>query len=113
MVHMIERLPLTSAEALASFDEFRHQMRSAEVGSIVALATAIDLQRIKEPDLHEVYDAYGEQMIQPGAEGTPLVAEFLALEVGPLAGVSPDAALTLIADVLNLRIATLRCGRHS
>lgn len=45
---------------------------------------------------------FGERMWQPGGDGTPEVAEFLKLEVGPALGVSPESAATLIRDVLDL-----------
>lgn len=38
-----------------------------------------------------------------GADGTPLVNEFLHLELGPLLGASPQSARRLIADTLDLR----------
>ncbi|WP_460766029.1 hypothetical protein [Mariniluteicoccus flavus] len=41
--------------------------------------------------------------MNPGGPGTPGVAEFLALELGPALHLSPESAHTLIADVLNLR----------
>lgn len=44
-----------------------------------------------------------ERLAAGGADGTPAVAEFLALEIGPILGISPTAAAFLIADSLNLR----------
>ncbi|GAB3713316.1 DUF222 domain-containing protein [Mariniluteicoccus flavus] len=46
---------------------------------------------------------HGERLIVLGGDGTPEVAEFCSLEVGPALGISPDAAAQLIADVLDLR----------
>lgn len=46
---------------------------------------------------------FGERMIAPGAEGTPQVAEFFTLELGPALGISPEAAFQVVSDVVNLR----------
>ncbi|WP_460771622.1 HNH endonuclease signature motif containing protein, partial [Mariniluteicoccus flavus] len=46
---------------------------------------------------------FGEQLLDAGADGTPQVAEFLSIELGPALQISPDAAWRLIGDVLNLR----------
>ncbi|WP_460770278.1 HNH endonuclease signature motif containing protein, partial [Mariniluteicoccus flavus] len=46
---------------------------------------------------------FGEQLLDAGADGTPQVAEFLSVELGPALQISPDAAWRLIGDVLNLR----------
>ena len=61
----------------------------------------------------ELIDAYdtiptldvpgAERLIPAGADGTPLVAEFLAAELGPLLGESIASAWNLIHDVANLR----------
>ena len=100
---MIETIPRSFAEAMDAYADFRSVQRSAEVGRIVALATAIELNRVRHSDVLAVVAEYGERMIRPGADGTPLVAEFLALELGPIEQVSPDQALGLIADVVNVK----------
>lgn len=49
-------------------------------------------------------DAYGEaaeKLIYHGADGTPAVAEYLALEVAALLGIGDGSAATLLAQVLN------------
>ncbi|NLE97711.1 MAG: hypothetical protein GX596_06950, partial [Propionibacterium sp.] len=71
-------LPTSAAEAFAALDHARQQKRAAEVAETLAIAAAADLYDIDRvrvcPDL--------EQLVPYGADGTPVLGEGLAMEVG-------------------------------
>ncbi|GAB3703599.1 DUF222 domain-containing protein [Mariniluteicoccus flavus] len=82
----------------------QHQAEIDQISLIAAAARAYSW--INEP-LSDNDSApsvlHGERLMVLGGDGTPEVAEFCSLEVGPALGISPDAAAQLIADVLDLR----------
>ncbi|MGB3955325.1 MAG: DUF222 domain-containing protein, partial [Brooklawnia sp.] len=85
--------------ALAALDHAHRQRLAGEVSELVAIVHAADLYEV---DQEAVLDGM-ERLVQPGHDGTPLVGEFLATEIGPLLGVSPQAAMGRIGDALDLR----------
>ena len=102
---MVDQLPRIAEDALAALDAAVRQERAAEVTKILAVAAAADSYEFDVEDFREALDATDglQRRIQPGADGTPLVGEFLALEIGPILGISPEAALSMLGDVLNVR----------
>ncbi len=68
----------------------------AEVRAVAGLAAA---WRVDEG----AAGAAGERLVRGGAEGTPLVGEFLAAEIAPRLGVSVGSAAGLVARVLNVQ----------
>ncbi len=66
---------------------------------MVAIVHAADLYEV---DQEAVFDGM-ERLVQPGHDGTPLVGEFLALEIGPILGISPQSAMGRIGEALDLR----------
>ena len=91
--------PADAGEAFAALDHAHQQLVACEVAELVAITQAADLYQMDD-------DAVGEgleRLIQPGRAGTPLVGEFLALEMGGLLGISPGAALERVGDALDLR----------
>ncbi|MGB3954703.1 MAG: DUF222 domain-containing protein, partial [Brooklawnia sp.] len=85
--------------AFAALDHAHQQRLAAEVSELVAIVHAADLYQV---DQEAVLDGM-ERLVQPGHDGTPLVGEFLATEIGPLLGVSPQSAMGRIGDALDLR----------
>lgn len=84
---------------------------TAEVRQLQALSHLADLHH--GLDERQVLDGIGElgddevyrreRSVRLGADGVAPVAEWLALEIGPLLGISPLAAGIMLADALNLR----------
>lgn len=78
--------------------------RAAEVEKVRLLLDLADLWQVDEPaSLDAVARLEGREKKVVGADGTTPVGEFLALEVGPLLGVTPYRAALQIADAVNLR----------
>ena len=92
-------LPVTVAEGFAALDHAHQHLIAAEVAEVIALAHLTDVYRIDE----DAVQAGMEDLVQPGADGTPSIGEFLALEIGALLGISPVSAMGRLADVLNVR----------
>lgn len=89
-------------EVLDVFDALRanQQVRAdAEVRELALIAQACDEYVVGEAGAH----AACERLVDGGADGTPLVGEFLALELAGLLGLSPAAAALRIRGVLDLR----------
>ena len=91
--------PQTASEAFDALDHAHQQLVAAEVAELVAITHAADLYKIDQTAIFEGM----ERLMAFGHEGTPLVGEFLALEIGALLGTSPDAAIGRISDALDLR----------
>ncbi|MGI5950508.1 MAG: DUF222 domain-containing protein, partial [Brooklawnia sp.] len=91
--------PATSAEAFDALDHAHQQLQAAEVAELVAITHAADLYQV---DINRVLDGM-ERLIPGGHHGTPLVGEFLSLEIGGLLGISPRSAANRIAQALDLR----------
>ena len=91
-------VPATAAGLFARLDRANRTIVAAEIEKVETIhQLCLEFSAVDE-------DAYGEaaeKLIYRGADGTPKVAEFLSLEVGPLLGITPGAAAGLISDVLN------------
>ena len=88
-----------AGKAFAALDHAHQQLVACEVAELVAIAHAADLYRVDSEAVGEGL----ERLIRPGRDGTPLVVEFLAMEIGALLGISPGAALERVGDTLDLR----------
>lgn len=93
--------------ALRAADE---RLREAEIERLAVVALMCEAWSVVEGSAFDSRAEdlppevlFGEQLVAMGGDGTPGVAEFLTLEVGPALGLSPDSARQLIADVLDLR----------
>ncbi|WP_460740977.1 HNH endonuclease signature motif containing protein [Mariniluteicoccus endophyticus] len=91
------------------------RIRQAEIDQLLLLAACA--QAYSWIDEYADHDAdarvlHGERLLPIGADGTPDVAEFLTLEVGPALGISPGAASQQISDVLNLQHRHPRLWAH-
>ncbi len=91
-------VPATAAALFARLDRANHAIVAAEIEKVETIhELCLAFKSLDE-------DAFGEaceKLTYRGADGTPAVAEFLSLEIGPLLGTSPGAAAGLIGDVLN------------
>ena len=92
-------VPVTVAEGYAALDHAHQHLIAAEVAEVIAIAHLTEVYRIDE----DAVQVGMEELIQPGADGTPSIGEFLSLEIGALLGISPMSAMGKIADVLNVR----------
>ena len=92
-------------EALERARLARALQHQAKIDEMVAIASAADLCGITGEELDEALldQVVGERMIRSGAEGTPFISEFLALELGPVLQCSPEAAFDQIATVMNVK----------
>lgn len=102
---MTELVPMGLAEALEGARLARAARKSAEIREAIAIAKAAEACGVTEDEVDEALtdQIAGERMIQPGADGTPYVSEFLALELGPILECSPEAAFDQLASVLNVQ----------
>lgn len=96
---MIEVLPTTTADALVAMRHANQQRRAAEVAEVIAIARAAQLYDVTAADCW----AGVEKMVAGGLDGTPLIGEFLALEIAGVLEISQSTALKRIADVLNVQ----------
>ncbi|MHA6511714.1 HNH endonuclease signature motif containing protein [Tessaracoccus sp. Z1128] len=92
-------VPVTVAEGYAALDHAHRHLIAAEIAEVIAIAHLMDVYRIDD----DAVQVGMEDLIQPGADGTPSIGEFLSLEIGALLGLSPLSAMGRIADVLNVR----------
>lgn len=86
------------ALCVALFDAVADE-RQAQVRQVDLVAELIDVHDATEG----VVLPGSERLVPAGADGTPDVAEFLAVELAPLLGVDVASAWNLIRDVANLR----------
>ncbi len=96
---MFEMVPMTSADAFAAVAHAHEHRRAAEVAEKIALLRAAELYEVD----HDALWAVTEKEIQPGSDGTPLIGEFLSLELAGLLGCSPESALWQVGQILDLR----------
>lgn len=87
-------------EALTQVQRAQERIRLGEVEQAVALVDLALAYRVEVDTLiGELQDAY----VRPGNDGTPLVSEFLALELSAATGTTQRTALNLVAEVLDLK----------
>ncbi len=91
-------VPASAAALFERLDRANQAIVAAEIEKVETIhRLCLEFSAVDE-------DAFGEaseKLTYHGADGTPAVAEFLSLEVGPLLGISSGAAAGLIAGVLN------------
>lgn len=98
-------LPLDKARTSAPGDVFDQLAetctirRTAEIHELELIAQACDTWTVTERRA----DAACEKLIRGGADGTPLIGEFLALELAGILQTSPTNAALRIREVLDLR----------
>lgn len=92
-------VPVTVAEGYAALDHAHQHLVAAEVAEVIAIAHLTEVYRVDD----DAVQVGMQELVQPGADGTPSIGEFLALEIGALLGLSPLSAMGRIADVLNVR----------
>ncbi|OYN94648.1 hypothetical protein B0O41_2539 [Propionibacteriaceae bacterium ES.041] len=93
------------AEVFAAIRAESEQIAQAEARRLVAIAAACDTYSGLNTHTDELTARvlHGEQVVVPGADGTPGITEFFHLELAMSLGCSPETAQVWTADVLNLR----------
>ena len=94
-------------EILDAIDHAHQQLIAAEIAELVGILRAADRWKIDQ-------DAVGagiERLIQPGHDGTPRIAEFLALEIGALLGISQPRHCAASGTPWTCAIATRNSGK--
>ena len=99
---------MTDPQRAAVFAAIRAEgeaITAAEARRLVAITAACDTYSGLDTHTEELTARvlHGEQLVFPGADGTPGVTEFFHLELALSLGCSPESAQTWTADVLNLR----------
>lgn len=98
----IERMN-TSAAGVTAADRLRSAVAArveAEIAEAVAIA---DFAAENEWPADAQIDLVGQRPARVGADGTPVLNEFIALEIAALKGISVGSATWLIRDIVNLR----------
>ncbi|OYO08320.1 hypothetical protein CGZ98_17410 [Enemella evansiae] len=93
------------AEVFAAIRAESEQIAQTEARRLVAIAAACDTYSGLNTHTDELTARvlHGEQLVFPGADGTPGITEFFHLELAMSLGCSPESAQVWTADVLNLR----------
>ena len=93
------------AQVFAAIRAESEQIAQAEAHRLVAIAAACDTYSGLNTHTDELTARvlHGEQLVFPGADGTPGITEFFHLELALSLGCSPETAQVWTADVLNLR----------
>lgn len=86
-------------DAFDDLADARARRLRAVAAEAIAIAHACDRHHIDESAMA----AGVKRLVSPGADGTPEVGEFLALEVAGILHISPASAALRLADVLNVR----------
>ena len=89
--------------AASAVDRLRSAGQLRRLAEAEELRAIVDLAHEHEWTTTDELDVVGERAVRVGGDGTPLVGEFLPLEVAAATGVSIDAAAWLIRDALNLQ----------
>jgi len=94
-----------AASSVADARELFVQLTSEHAARVAAeareLATIHKLCLAHDAVDEDAFGEAAERLIYHGADGTPAVAEYLALEIGALLGMSDGSAATLMGRVLN------------
>ncbi|GAB3706967.1 DUF222 domain-containing protein [Mariniluteicoccus flavus] len=105
--HLVAKGKPDRTAVILGLKDAADRQRQAEIDQVALVAAAAKAYGWIDAPLHDDDSApsvlHGERLMLLGGDGTPQVAEFCSLEVGPALGISPDAAAQLIADVLDLR----------
>ncbi|GAB3698299.1 DUF222 domain-containing protein [Mariniluteicoccus flavus] len=105
--HLVAKGKPNRTAVILGLKDAADRQRQAEIDQISLIAAAARAYSWIDEPLSDNDSApsvlHGERLMVLGGDGTPEVAEFCSLEVGPALGISPNAAAQLIADVLDLR----------
>ena len=96
---MAELVLKTVADAAAALDHATSAIRAGEVAQCLAIARLCDLHEVDETVLVEGC----ERWVPGGADGTPLIGEFVTAHISTLLGAGIGSAFRSINRVLNLR----------
>ncbi|MFT3860452.1 hypothetical protein [Micropruina sp.] len=96
------QLPPRIDRAASAVDRLHAAGRLRRLAEAEELRAIADLAAEHEWTTDDELDVLGERAVRIGATGTPLVGEFLPMEVAAATGVSVESATWLIRDVLNL-----------
>ncbi|MDO5677356.1 MAG: DUF222 domain-containing protein [Propionibacteriaceae bacterium] len=101
----MEMVPVRLIDALEGVRQARADRKAAEIREVLFIAHAASVTGVSSADVDAALQdqIIGERMVQPGAEGTPFISEFLALELGPIMECSPESAFDQLATVLNVQ----------
>ena len=93
------------AQVFAAIRAESDTIAQTEARRLVAIAAACDTYSGLNTHTDELTARvlHGEQLVFPGADGTPGITEFFHLELAMSLGCSPETAQVWTADVLNLR----------
>ena len=91
----------TARELCLAVQDADQRQRRAEADKVMALVALCDVYRGTDTWLDPSLPG-AEQLVTIGADGTPVVSDFLALEVGAMLGMSEASAGMLLCDALNL-----------
>ena len=96
--------PQARKEAFAALDHAHHQVVAAECAELISILHAAQLWDVDPDDINATIEraAGTEQVRAYGHDGTPHLGEFLALEIGPLLGITPRSAVLRIGEALDL-----------
>lgn len=102
---MVAMVPVRLVDALEGARLARADRKAAEIREIQSIARAAAVTGVTPDDVEAALtdQIIGERLVQPGADGTPFVSEFLALELGPILECSPESAFDQLAVVLNVQ----------
>ncbi len=92
----------TARELCLAVQDADQRQRQAEADKVMGLVALCDVYRATDATLDPSLPGAG-QLVTVGADGTPVVSEFLAMEVGAMLGLSIASAGMLLCDALNLR----------
>ncbi len=100
IIHMYESLIESPRDAVGRLRRSMQLRRQADIDEMQALS---ELAAEHSWSTEDELDVTRERATRLGADGSPLVGEFLPLEVAAVKGISTTAATWLIRDVINLQ----------
>ena len=100
IVHMYDSLIDSPHDAIGRLRRSMQLRRQADIDEMQALS---ELAAEHSWSTEDELDVTRERATRLGADGSPLVGEFLPLEVAAVKGISATAATWLIRDVINLQ----------
>ena len=92
-----------SSTTSSAADRLRLAIEARNRAEAVEARALADFAAEHEWPVDAEIDLVGQRPVRVGADGTPLLDEYVALEVAALKGISVAAATWLIRDVVNLR----------
>src|ERR687894_3022411 len=100
-------LPDSAAEVLAGL---RHHQRAAQAAETNKMVFAAHWAAINSSEsIVEPADDWHQQLVPIGGEGCPVIAEFCLADLAVALEMSPDAARTYLAKVVEVRYRLKQC----